>query len=340
MCWASPVRNEQYQYVLVAISFGGGALFHSRPDPSFRNNKSCQGTGIPGSHGMEGKSPEALPQTWSSFQMVKATPTKWKARLYCSTVSPYKPKSWDQRYNTSQTQCKAIIVLVGDVMPPEISTQQLAPFQLTYEALRCFTYRTWKRYRDTTFQLWNSWNSLNHGILVQFHDDDSSYPGWVKYDSMTHWLISCNGNLQRKTLEEKKNHLPDSRLKKMVTTSSPTPTMSIVPLSHSSPELSVPFFLLFLIGSAQRLDPRQCKSTWEKKTPEEKSTSLISLFDFCYHPSSCVNNLKFFWEPRSNLVSSIWQVGNLECPKNKMGFAAIPQTLCRGIQVESYCEIP
>lgn len=204
MCWASPVRNEQYQYVLVAISFGGGALFHNRPDPSFRNNKSCQGTGIPGSHGMEGKSPEALPQTWSSFQMVKATPTKWKARLYCSTVSPYKPKSWDQRYNTSQTQCKAIIVLVGDVMPPEISTQQLAPFQLTYEALRCFTYRTWKRYRDTTFQLWNSWNSLNHGILVQFHDDDSSYPGWVKYDSMTHWLISCNGNLQRKTLEEKK----------------------------------------------------------------------------------------------------------------------------------------
>ena len=156
--------------------FCGGALFHSRPDPSFRNNKSCQGTGIPGSHGMEGKSPEALPQTWSS--------SKWWRQPLPSGKLDYTAVLWAltsqilrSKHNTSQTQCKAIIVLVGDVMPPEISTQQLAPFQLTYEAFSCFTYRTWKRYRDTTVQLWNSWNSLNHGILVQLHGDDSSYPG-------------------------------------------------------------------------------------------------------------------------------------------------------------------
>ena len=105
----------------------------------------------------------------------------------------------------------------------------------------------------------------------------------------------------------------------------PNSHLTSPPASHSSPSFQSRFFFWFLVGSAQRLDPRQCKSTWEKKKHHEEKKHF---FDFsvwsCYHPP-VVSITWNFWEPRSNLVSSIWQVGNLGGPKNKMGFAAIPQ---------------
>ena len=247
--------------VCVGCIFLGGALFHSRPDPFVRNNKSCQGTGIPGSHGMEGKSPEAL-QTWSSFQMVKATLSNWKAKLYCSTVSPYKPKSWDKSItlhkpnvivdHCSRGRCDVTKGYVfTQTIPTASHTQPLSPW----------------------FQL-SSWQP------ARFHGDDSSYPVsevW-QHDPLTTFKgnsLICSEKIRKSICQvqgsNRSTHIiafPPQR-----------------PQSH--PTLRCRFFVSRWLGSEAR--PPAMQKYLGRKTPPQ-TTHLFELVR--NHPQFCQYELE------------------------------------------------
>lgn len=147
--------------------------------------------------------------------------------------------------------------------------------------------------------------------FLKFHGD-SSYRGSVKYDSMTHWLISWNWNLQRKNFGKKITRQIQGS--KKWSPFIPNSHLTSPPASHSSPSFQSRFFFGFSLARLRGSTPGNAKvPDWEKKTPEDDA-----LLWFLLPPPSCVNNLKFLWEPRSNLVSPFDKSGGIIL-RNPMG---------------------